>query len=90
LVTEFTIYSPRRKEWRWEYHLLFWTLVEELSTIEQMKKSYYRLYKKRKCVYRNRESETFDHIWGCSQRIEELNDLYVLHNEILCQKLMDF
>jgi hypothetical protein len=58
-------------------------LVEELSTIEQMKKSYYSLYKRRKCVYCNQEDETFNHIWSCVNRLEEINDLMSLHHEIL-------
>jgi hypothetical protein len=65
-------------------------LVEELSTIEQMKKSYYSLYKMRKCVYCNQENETFNHIWSCSKRLEEINDLMFLHNEILLFEVNEY
>jgi hypothetical protein len=50
-------------------------LVEDLSMIKQMKKSYYSLYKGRKCIYCNQEDETFNHTWSCNQRLEELDDL---------------
>jgi DNA-binding transcriptional MerR regulator len=58
-------------------------LIEELLTIEQMKKSYYSLYKIRKCIYCNQEDETFNHVWSCNKRIEEMKDLINLHDKIL-------
>jgi hypothetical protein len=58
--------------------------------IEQMKKSYYSIYKMRKCVYCNQEDENFDHVWNCSQRLVELNELCLLHHEILLTEINDY
>jgi hypothetical protein len=55
-----------------------------------MKKSYYSLYKTRKCAYCSQENETFSHVWSCSKRIEEINDLMFLHNEILLFEINEY
>jgi hypothetical protein len=48
-----------------------------------MKKSYYSLYKEKKCVYCDQEDESFYHVWNCNQRIEDMNELISMHDEIL-------
>ena len=42
-------------------------LMEEIPTIEQIKKSQYNIYKKWKCVQCNRKKETFIHVWKCNK-----------------------
>ncbi|RIA79260.1 hypothetical protein C1645_841134 [Glomus cerebriforme] len=40
-------------------------LLEEISTVEQVKKSVYGLYKNMLCPLCNQEKETFNHVWTC-------------------------
>jgi hypothetical protein len=61
--------------------------IEELSTIEQMKKSFYALYRNRKCNFCNNEDESFNHVWNCDARINELEQLKLDHFEILLYEI---
>ncbi|GBC00137.1 hypothetical protein RclHR1_03760001 [Rhizophagus clarus] len=42
-------------------------LIEEIPTIEQMKKSFLELYDGWKCPSCGLEDETFDHVWTCDE-----------------------
>ncbi len=42
-------------------------LIEEILTIEQLKKSFYDIYKDWKCQICGIENEDFDHVWLCSE-----------------------
>lgn len=53
-------------------------LIEEIATIEQVKYSLYSLYKHRKCPFCNLTDETFNHVWECSERSEEI--FILVHN----------
>ncbi|RGB31566.1 hypothetical protein C1646_763951 [Rhizophagus diaphanus] len=43
-------------------------LIEEIPTIEQLKKSSYDLYRGFKCVICNKKKEEFIHVWTCYNR----------------------
>src|SRR5207244_8916769 len=45
-------------------------LIEELSTINQMKKSFLLLYEHWLCQLCGKEEEHFDHIWTCHENLE--------------------
>jgi ribonuclease HI len=40
-------------------------LIEEIPTIEQMKKSSYDIYRNFRCVFCHKKKETFNHVWTC-------------------------
>jgi hypothetical protein len=65
----------------------FGMVLEEISTIEQLKKSFFSLYKNRKCVFCNLNNETFSHVWKCNARIEEIEQLKHDHFEILLNEI---
>jgi hypothetical protein len=42
-------------------------LIEEIPTLEQMKKSFFKLYDEWKCPICGLENETFYHVWSCDE-----------------------
>ncbi len=50
-------------------------LIEELSTINQMKKSFLSLYENWLCQFCGKEEEHFDHIWTCQENLEILTQI---------------
>ncbi|PKY60404.1 hypothetical protein RhiirA4_484066 [Rhizophagus irregularis] len=47
-------------------------LIEEIPTIEQMKKSLFDLYDGWKCPMCGMDDETFDHVWSCDEHRENI------------------
>ncbi|GBC14865.2 hypothetical protein GLOIN_2v1485349 [Rhizophagus irregularis DAOM 181602=DAOM 197198] len=50
-------------------------LIEEMPTIEQMKKSSYDLYYDLLCQCCNKKKETFDHVWTCRSNRKYMKNL---------------
>ena len=50
-------------------------LIEELSTINQMKKSFLSLYENWLCQFCGEEEEHFDHVWTCQENLEILTQI---------------
>lgn len=57
LTTNFWMSHRRRKQIQ--------QLIEEIPTVEQCKKSFYKLIKNWKCLRCERKKETFNHVWMC-------------------------
>ncbi|PKY55882.1 hypothetical protein RhiirA4_427852 [Rhizophagus irregularis] len=52
-------------------------LIEEMPTIEQMKKSSYDLYYDLPCPCCNKKEETFDHVWTCRYNRKYMKNLII-------------
>jgi hypothetical protein len=50
-------------------------LIEEIPTIEQMKKSFLELYDDWKCPACGLDDETFNHVWSCAEYKEILREI---------------
>lgn len=50
-------------------------LIEELPTIEQCKKSFYKLIKNWKCPRCERKKETFNHVWMCRSNKKKMKKI---------------
>jgi ribonuclease HI len=50
-------------------------MIEELPCIEQIKKTLYSLYKDRLCPMCEEEKESFNHIWICNKRRDDMQTL---------------
>ena len=79
LITNNEDHKLRRKKMK--------LLIEEVSCIEQVKKSLFAIYKDRLCPYCNTEKETFNHIWTCQDRITEIEELINETKLILIEKV---
>jgi hypothetical protein len=60
-------------------------MIEEIPTIEQVKKSLYSLYKNRKCPLCDQEDETFNHVFLCEEQEDNLEFLI----ELVISSLLD-
>ena len=71
----FSILEPNNIGSRKIYRRRIQLLIEEISCIEQVKKSLYSLYKNRLCPYYGKVKENFNHIWICEERRTEIEEL---------------
>jgi hypothetical protein len=58
-------------------------LIEELSTIEQLKKSFMNIYENMLCPFCDEEEETFDHVWTCNERDLEMLDIITSYRKLI-------
>ena len=62
-------------------------LFNELSTIEQMKKSFFELYENWLCPLCGTEEETFNHIWTCQEQEEVIDKAIISSQKFLFEEL---
>jgi hypothetical protein len=64
-------------------------LIEEISTIKQLKKSLYNVYKNRLCSFCELNKEDFDHVWICPEKREHMNSLVINTKKILEEMIIE-
>ncbi|GBC25776.1 hypothetical protein GLOIN_2v1762156 [Rhizophagus irregularis DAOM 181602=DAOM 197198] len=64
-------------------------LIEEIPTIEHIKKSCFSIFKDRFCPICNIEKEEFNHVWTCNQRSEDNFILIQQIKQILIDSIND-
>jgi len=64
-------------------------LIEEIPTIQQMKKAQMDIYEYMKCIYCQTEDEDFNHVWVCHERILEIIELTSRTINFLTMKIND-
>jgi hypothetical protein len=69
------------------YRRIIQLLIEEITCIEQVKKSLYSLYKNRLCPYCNKKKKDFNHIWICEERRMEIELIKETKEKLIGKKI---